>query len=725
MPSSVRKRAGRRMGLLQFLALLVSLAIVGSILGLLTAGLAVPAVGAAGAAVRALPETFNEMPSELEVPKPSEGSRMLDADGRVLAQFFTERRTLVTSEQIAPVMKEAIIAVEDWRFMSHHGVDPDGIMRAAVSNFSGGSTQGASTITQQYVKNILVDKGIQAGDQEMIDSAQEESVERKLREARYALSLEAQMSKDEILTGYLNLATFGVNIYGVEAASRAYFSKSASELTIPEAALLAGAVQSPSLYDPLVNPEESQERRDVVLAKMYEHDYITRSEMNEAKAIPVEEMLDPDTVVSGCSKAGSSAYFCEYALSRFLEDPAFGAERSDRERLLNTGGLTIRTTLQRSKQSAAYKAVTDRVPVQDPSGVNTVLVSLVPQTGEIVAMAQNTPYGLATDENPRATPVNYSVDEAHGGGTGFQPGSTFKMFTLVEWFRAGHSAYEQVGRGNRTYPNGAFKCGGSPIATDSWTVGDLPGKNGTFDVIGATSQSVNQAFADMATQVDFCEIFARAEAMGVVDATTGERIDAYPSNIIGTASVTPLAMASAYGTLANDGTRCEPQPLMEVEASNGTLIKTYLPVCQPAIDPVVARQVSTVLEKTAATYPYKLDRPFAAKSGTTDFNDNTWMVGFVPQLAAAGWAGYAASSSTPVRDVVIDGVFYANVYGGTFIGPMWTQYMTQALEGTPVEPIPEVFIGNKPLPKPKPVEPAAPEASAGEDNAAPGQDSSD
>lgn len=718
MPSKTKKPTSRRTSFLQFVSLVVSVGLIGSMLGLLGAGLAIPVVGAAGATVRALPETFNQMPAELQVAQPSEGSRMLDSDGRVLAQFFTERRILVTSEQIAPVMKEAIVAVEDWRFMNHHGVDPDGMVRAVVNNFTGGGTQGASTITQQYVKNILMDQGIQAGDQDLIDEAQEISIARKLREARYAVALEAQMTKDEILTGYLNLATFGVNIYGVEAASRAYFSKSASELNIGEAALLAGAVNSPSLYDPLINPEKSQERRDLVLYEMEERGYITSVERYEAKSIPVVDMLNPENLVSGCSTAGSAAYFCEYALAAFLDDPAFGAERSDRERLLNTGGLTIRTTLQQPKQAAAYQAVTDRVPVDDPSGVNTLIVSLVPNTGEIVAMAQNTPFGIASESNPRATPVNYSVDAAHGGGTGFLPGSTFKMFTLVEWFYEGHSAYEKVG-GTRTYPNGSFKCDGRPIVTESWTVGDIDGKNGTYDIVQATTLSVNQAFASMASKVDFCQIFERAAAMGVKDESTGETVATYPSNIIGTTPVTPLAMASAYATLANNGTRCEPNALMEVEAADGSIIKTYSPNCSPAIDPTVAQQVATVLEKTAATYPYQVGRPFAAKSGTTDFNDNTWMVGFVPQLAAAAWAGYAAHSSTPVQDVWINGQFYKNVYGGTFVGPMWTQYMTQALEDTPVEPIPEVFIGNKPVPKPAPA--PAPEEAAPADDAAAGE----
>ena len=268
MPSSPSSNRIRKINAAQFVAILVAIALIGSLIGGLAAGLMVPAVGAAGATVRALPETFRELPSDLDVIRPSEGSRLLDSEGRVLTNFYTDRRIVVTSDQIPDIMRKAIVSIEDRRFYTHHGVDPEGILRAAVNNLTSGATKGGgSTITQQYVKNILMEQGIQAGDQTLIDEAQEVSAERKLREARYALALESQMTKDEILTGYLNLATFGTNIYGVEAASRAYFSKSAADLTIGEAALLAGTVQSPVAYDPLVGPEASQARRDDVLTK--------------------------------------------------------------------------------------------------------------------------------------------------------------------------------------------------------------------------------------------------------------------------------------------------------------------------------------------------------------------------------------------------------------------------------------------------------------------------
>ncbi len=703
MPSSSSRRPTRRLNIAQFVAVMLAVAIIGSLLGGLAAGLMVPAVGAVGATVRALPETFRDLPSDLQVVRPSEGSRMLDADGRVLAHFYEERRTIVTSEQIAPIMKQAIVAIEDRRFFSHHGVDPDGMLRALVANVTSGGTQGASTITQQYVKNILMQQGIQAGDQQLIDEAQEVSAERKLREARYALALETQMSKDEILTGYLNLATFGTNIYGVEAAARAYFSKSAADLTIAEAALLAGTVQSPIQFDPLVNPEQSQQRRNDVLQAMLRDGYIDGPEYRKARDTPVEDMMKPDNRVSGCMGAGKSAYFCNYALQEFLSDEDFGTDRAARLNLLNTGGLTLRTTLQRPRQEDAYQAAVDRVGVDDPSGVNTAIVSLVPENGYIVAMAQNTKYGVPTKKSPNKTEVSFNADAEHNGGDGFPPGSTFKMFTLVQWFKEERSAWDVVGSTDRWYRNGSFRCGGLPIPTEDWEVTDLPGKDGPTDVIRAAALSINQAFVNMASQVDLCQIFETAADMGVT-APDGTPIPEYPPNIIGSDAVTPLMMANAYATVANDGVNCSPMALTEVEDRTGTVEKAYEPKCKKVIEPKVAKQVANVLRMTATTYPYQIDRPFAAKSGTTDNNANTWMVGFVPQLATAAWAGFAQSSSKPVQDVVINGEYYPNVYGGTFIGPMWTQYMRAALTDTPVEYIEDVWLGNRPPPPEPPAD---------------------
>ena len=707
MASSAGNHTSRRLNPVQFVAILAAIALVSTLLGALAAGFALPAAGAGGAIVKAVPATFRELPSDMEVIEPAEESRMLNSDGSVMARFFAERRTVVQSEQIAPIMKNAIIAIEDRRFYTHHGIDPDGMARALVNNLTSGGTQGASTITQQYVKNMLLEKGLQAGDQDLIDEATEFSVERKLREARYAIALETKLTKDEILTGYLNLATFGVNLYGVEAAARTYFSKSAADLTPAEAALLAGAVQQPSLFDPLVNPQESQDRRDIVLGEMLDEGFITQAEYNEAIALPIEEMLNPSFAVAGCGGAGSGAYFCRFAVETFLADETFGADRAEREHLLNTGGLTLRTTLSRQDQDAAVAAVNGRVPVGDGSGLNVALSSVVPQNGYIVAMAQNTPYGTATESNPTATEVSFNADTAHGGGMGFQAGSTFKVFTLVQWFYESRSAYEVVGGRGNTFPTGSFRCGGQPIYTETWTPGESnQGKAGAYSVLDATRLSVNQAFGDMATKVDFCQIFERAKAMGITD-PEGNAVISVPGNIIGSSEVTPLELTAAYGTLANNGTLCSPMALLEVEDRDGNILKTYQPDCAGVIDSTVAKQVTNVLYKAYQSQPYQIGRPYAGKSGTTDENASVWFVGYTPQLSTAIWAGVATNPMRPGQNLMINGEYFDYIYGGPFLGQTWANYMVNALEGQEVQGFEDVFIGNQPVVQPTPTADAA------------------
>ncbi len=703
MARSRRNRhAVRKVTAGQFAQVTSAFLLVSVLIGVLVAGMFVPLVGAAGATVKAVPAAFDELPADLELVVPSEESRMLDANGREFARFFSARRIVVPADKIAPIMNSAIIAIEDKRFYDHHGVDPEGMMRALINNLGGNSTQGGSTITQQYVKNMLLEEGIQAADQDLIDEAQEHSAKRKLREARYAVALEAKMTKEEILTGYLNVAPFGPTIYGVEAASRTYFSKGAIDLTAGEAALLAGLVQSPVQYDPLRYPEAAQARRDIVLAEMLEQEDITRAEYNEAREISVEDMLNPDVRTQGCSGAPDNlGYFCSYVLEDFLADETFGENRAERLSLLQTGGLVLRTTVDRTMQKQAYSAVTATVPVYDDSGLNTAIVSVVPQTGHIVAMAQNTDYGVTTESAPRSTQVSFNVYSDHGGGSGFQPGSTFKIFTLAQWFVENKSAHEMVGDPNRVYRSGVFECGGRSYWTDNFPVGDLSGKDGKFTVIDTMKRSINQAIVNMATQVDYCQIFELANRVGVVTEDGSAIGPENPSGLIGgSGSVSPLVMATSYATFANNGIKCEPMALLEVADRDGQVLRTYEPKCSQAIDQKIAQQVSTVMRMTADSYYYRMDRPAAAKSGTTDNNANAWMVGYVPQLATAAWAGFANNSSRPVQDIVINGKYWDYIYGGTFIGPMWVDYMNEAVADLPVQDIPNVFIGDIPRPEP-------------------------
>ena len=671
----------------QLLALLLAFLSVSSLMGVVAAGMLVPVAGPTALAAKSVPTLFNELPGDLQTVAPAEESQLLDSSGGVIAHFYDKQRIVVPSANIADVMKKAIVAIEDKRFYEHNGVDATGIARALVTNLGESGRQGASTITQQYVRNSLAERGYLEGDAEQVSAATEQTTERKLREIKYALALEKTQSKEEILTGYLNIAPFGPITYGVEAASQRYFSKSASELNYLEAALLAGLVQSPVQYDPLTHPEAAQERRDTVLATMLDQGVITQKEYDEGIATSVDSMLHPTVSSEGCSGADSSkAYFCDYVLSQFLEDPAFGATRIERERLLKTQGITIRTTLDTAKQDAAYAALTNAIPVGDASGLNDALVSLDPRTGKVLAMAQNTTYGIEAGQ----TMSNYSADG------NFQVGSTFKVFTLLQWFKEGHSAYETVGSANTFYPNGSFKCDGRSITTEGYQVNDLAGKTGTMNVVRATGQSVNQAFVNMASRVDFCSIFETAYDMGITE--DGEVPSPFPANILGSVSSSPLQMASVFATIANSGQQCKPQSIESVTDRDENVLKEFAADCKEVISPDLANKTAALLTASAGQYYTSTrlgdGRPFAAKSGTTDGHANTWLTGFTPSLATATWVGHGDNSSQEVSGVVINGVYHSEIFGETYVGQnIWAPYMTQALAGTPIEAVSNANIG--------------------------------
>ena len=671
----------------QLLALLLAFLSVSSLMGVVAAGMLVPVAGPTALAAKSVPSVFNELPGDLQTVAPAEESQLLDSSGGVIAHFYDKQRIVVPSANIADVMKKAIVAIEDKRFYEHNGVDATGIARALVTNLGDSGRQGASTITQQYVRNSLAERGYLEGDAEQVSAATEQTTERKLREIKYALALEKTQSKDEILTGYLNIAPFGPITYGVEAASQRYFSKSASELNYLEAALLAGLVQSPVQYDPLTHPEAAQERRDTVLATMLDQGVITQEEYDEGIATTVDSMLHPTVSSEGCSGADSSkANFCDYALSQFLEDPTFGATRTERKRLLKTQGITIRTTLDAAKQDAAYASLTKAIPVGDASGLNDALVSLDPRTGKVLAMAQNTTYGIESGQ----TTANYS---ANGN---FQVGSTFKVFTLLQWFKEGHSAYETVGSANTFYPNGSFKCDGRSITTEGYQVNDLAGKTGTMNVVRATGLSVNQAFVNMASRVDFCSIFQTAYDLGITE--DGEVPSPFPANILGSVSSSPLQMASVFATIANSGQQCKPQSIESVTDRDENVLKEFTADCKEVISPDLANKTAALLTASAGQYYTSTrlgdGRPFAAKSGTTDGHANTWLTGFTPSLATSVWVGHGDNSSQEVSGVVINGVYHSEIFGETYVGQnIWAPYMTQALAGTPVEAVSNANIG--------------------------------
>src|SRR5674476_744264 len=336
------------------------------VLGVLGAGLVMPAVGAAGATARQGVHVFDDLPGEFSRTPLSQQSRILASDGTVIATPFDENRIIVPLAQIAPVMRQAQIAIEDSRFYQHGGVDPLGVGRAFISNLGGGNTQGASTLTQQYVKITLQENALRKGDKVAAGAATAKSYTRKLQELKYAVTLEKTLPKNQTLEGYLNLVYYGDQTYGVEAAARHYFGVSAAKLNLPQAATLAGLVQQPGITDPIHYPTKALARRNVVLDRMYALNLITEKAWSVAKKTKM--VTHPEPALN--SRASSPyPYFCGYVINWLLEQPALGKTTKERNDAINRGGLTIQTTLNPKMQGAAQQELTAKIPIGNPADI--------------------------------------------------------------------------------------------------------------------------------------------------------------------------------------------------------------------------------------------------------------------------------------------------------------------------------------------------------------------
>ncbi|MGO1173090.1 MAG: transglycosylase domain-containing protein [Actinomycetaceae bacterium] len=694
--SSSRPRRAVRVD--QAIVMVLAFVLVSVAGGLLSAALVMPAVATTGQVTRAGTELFGDLPAELGIPEPSERSTILASDGTVLSTFYAENRIIVESEAISPNMKYAVVAIEDERFYEHNGVDLQGIARATVNNLTGGALAGASTLTQQYVKNLLIEQGRRSGDAEAIEGAVETSLGRKLREARLAIALEQQQSKDEILTGYLNIAQFGPSVYGVESASVHYFNHSADEMTVAESALLAGITQSPARWDPVAHPDNAQVRRDLVLDNMLRLEFITEEQHAEAIATPVEEMLDVTYTQNGCGSAGNAAYFCDYVVKDLLANEAWGDSRADRQAMLYRGGLTITTTLDLERQAAAYETVTTNVPVTDASDIRMALTSIEPGTGRIQAMVQNTNYGPPTETDQDATLINLNVGTDRGGGNGFLTGSFFKVFTLTEWVSEGHSINDRVSATDREFRRSEWNISCMPEVADDYRPGNLESglgaARGLVTVRDATARSINTPFIEMGTQLDLCGITETAGAMGVDSQANGDPMVPRPSMLLGTNQNTPMQIAEAVATLGAEGVHCDPVAVLEVTDAAGNDVPLPPATCAEVLAPEVAAEVTTALEAvvqptaTGANAVLEDGRPAAGKTGTANADAAAWFGGYTPQLATAIWMGHIDSNAS-MFDSTINGQFHAEVYGGLYPAMVFSQYTTRALEGEPVLQFPD------------------------------------
>ncbi|MDP9416273.1 MAG: penicillin-binding protein [Actinomycetota bacterium] len=682
--------------------------LVSALSGLLVAGLALPVVGVVGLAARSGAESFEELPRDLEVPPLPQRSQILDADGKTLASFYYENRTNVPLRHIAPVMRDAIVAIEDSRFYEHEGVDLRGTARAFVNNQTGDSVQGGSTLTQQYVKQVLIETALLEGDDRKREEATNrdgtEGYIRKLRELRYAVALEERLTKKQILERYLNIAYFGSRAYGVEAASRHFFSRPARKLTLPQAALLAGLVKAPGAYDPVRNPSVARKRRNVVIQRMAELGEITPRAAKKAKKSPLG--LKVTRVANGCTSS-YAPYFCDFVVELLKDDRALGQTQEDRVNMLLRGGLTIRTTLNPRMQAAAQKAVDRHFPRRDASQIGASIVMVEPGTGAIRAMAQNRTWG--TKKEPGVTSINYSVDRKYGGSIGFQGGSTFKVFTVAAAVEKGIPLSAKLPAREEIDFDGKFKgCNNG----GSWPI-ENPTKNSTISRESVTvremlAYSVNTAAMTLEQRTTQCAARDMAVRAGIryaapVPPGDDQIKNPGPSFTLGTMIVSPLRMAEAYATFAARGKRCPSYAVEAVENRRGRALDVQRPGCRQVLDQPYADAVNEAAQDVieyGTGAQLKLGRPVAGKTGTTNENKDVWFVGYTPELATAVWVGDPGApgrSRRPMKNVVIDGVYRGAAHGSTFAGPVWKDAMLEAVEDLPprdfVRPDPSALRG--------------------------------
>ncbi|TQJ67976.1 membrane peptidoglycan carboxypeptidase [Arthrobacter sp. SLBN-100] len=692
---------------------------VSAICGVLVAGLLVPAAAVSGSAASGSIEFFDTLPAELKVDPPNQTTRILAADGSEIANVYTENRTKVALDQISPFMKEAVIAVEDSRFYDHGGVDTTGILRALVST-ARGNKQGASTVTQQYVNNVLNANLAAEGNEDQIKlNGVNKGVGDKLREMKLAIALEKEFSKEQILEGYLNIVFFNRDAYGVEAASKFFFSTSAKDLSLPQAALLAGLVNSPSAFDPISNPESSKERRDLVLGLMLNQGKINQADHDAAVATPVETKVTPAR--QGCAYASTAPYFCDYVLHLLENNPAYGADLKERQRLIYGGGLTITTTLDPKAQAVAQEQVNASAGA-NPDKWGAAMVSVQPNTGKIISMAQNTSFLPA--EGSFDSQVNFNVDKLDKDGNdlnglgGAQPGSTMKPFTFAEWLNEGKSMNTVVNAAQRIYPlsfpwrNTCGKVtGGYSTAQKNQGLGtadDLqnaePQWYRPLSVLEGLYNSINTVTFASAAQLDFCGIQKVVDAVGLhsglpsADEPNPKVNMSTLGNLLGSTQTSPLTMASAFATFANDGKFCEAIAVTSVTDGSGKQLPAQSTSCRDAIKPDVARGVNHALQEVLNRGSGSLIQPristrtsfpIGAKTGTSNNNGSTWVVGHTTGLATAAWFGDALGDQGRAgQNITVNGKFYQGIDGYMIAGPMFSRFMSQIAPAYGTNPFP-------------------------------------
>jgi membrane peptidoglycan carboxypeptidase len=635
--------------------------------GALAAGMVSPWVIAPALAARQSADLLTPIASTAVDRTLGGNTVVLAADGSPITYFYANNRIPLRSDQISPYMKAALVDIEDSRFYEHGGIDLQGTLRALLTNLaSGGVNEGGSTLTQQLVKQTLLQTAQTSADRA---AATEQSIGRKLREARYALALEQEYSKDEILTRYLNVAYFGEGAYGVQAAARTYFDVDAANLTIPQAAMLAGLVQSPTSDDPLQDPEAARLRRNEVLTRMEQLHHITAKELADLSSQPVA-VAPGGEPPNGCTGAGLAGFFCDYVqsyLTATLHIP---------QSVIDGGGLTIKTTLLPALESSAQNAVLGDVPMGNP--IAGVFTAVAPDTGHVLAMAVNRKFGYDSND-PAQESVNYNVAPAKGSG------STYKLFTAAAALERGIPPWNTITTSD-PYTSKVYKNNGGPYVVHN--AGQYPA---TLTLANALVMSSNTYFVALEDQLGSVQgPVGDAQKMGLFQfndpALPGQILSQSPGPFtLGFSPTSPLALASAYSTVANNGTHCAPTPVTAIldidgqplKKDDGTAYDTgdhCTPNTIPAavattLDNILVGDVSSSIgTATRAAIP---GHTVAGKTGTNELRDSIAFVGWTPRYTA----------SVMVLDPV--GNRDVGTYGGGRAAQIWHDAFAPILAGEP------------------------------------------
>jgi membrane peptidoglycan carboxypeptidase len=641
----------------------IGLGLVSSLAGVMVAVMLTPLMAISGVTLKNTVGVFDTMPDFIALDQLAQTNDIYaqtdedPANGYLkIASVYWQNRKEVGWDGVSQFLKDAAVAGEDRRFYEHRGVDLQGIVRAAFGNVvSGGVQSGASTLTMQVIKNVYVQRAEALPTEEERTAAYAEatatSFQRKFKEIKLALGLEKRYGKEQILLAYLNISSFGGNTYGVESAAQLYFGKSAADVTVAEAASLIAIVQYPmlrNLSDP-ANFEANQARRDVVLAAMHDEGYITDAQYAEAIAIPVDEnfvhLTEP---LSGCIAADKYAkWFCDYVVKNVTNFEALGTTPEERLSNWHIGGYKLYTTMNYKLQVIAQKKTWIVPKNETKPKIGAAEVSLEVGTGRVLTMTNNKLFNDTLQGGGKdSSAVNFATDRDYGGSSGFQTGSTYKIFGLLAWLQAGHGLNELVDASEFTKDQSQYldTCtdGGGPWG-GKWEFRNDAKAPKAVSVLDATRASINSAFASIGEKLDQCAIRQAAISLGVHRADN-RTLKTNPSAILGTNELAPISLAAAFAGMANDGKYCAPIVLNYVVGPTGEELPGQTPKCSQGISPDVAHGAIYAMKRvmsggTGSASNPRDGVPIFGKTGTTDSSNQTWIVTSTSRVASVVWVG--------------------------------------------------------------------------------------